>query len=162
MREQYEAYVETYREEAKLEMGRKYTDARFPNWWKKHSAFISFEQWLSQEEAKLKSGGTLCPVCGIHNPRGSPICQKCGSTLEVPKAVGKMPDEPAKDAPPRKPLRRMIVRRPVPGTGKDKPASPEAKAEGEAPKADPKAAEEGADKSASGPAGEPSDEAPKP
>ena len=157
MREQYESYVETYREEAKIEMGRKYTDARFPTWWKKHPAFISFEQWLSQEEEKLKSGGTPCPVCGIHNPRGSPICQKCGSTLEVLKA----PTEPVKDAPPRKPLRR-IVRRPVPGTGKDKPASPEAKAEGEAPKADPKAAEEGADKSASGPAGEPSDEAPKP
>ena len=147
MREQYESYVETYREEAKIEMGRKYTDARFPTWWKKHPAFISFEQWLSQEEEKLKSGGTLCPVCGIHNPRGSPICQKCGSTLEAPKS----PAEPAKDAPPRKPLRR-IVRRPVPGTGKDKPASPGTKApEESADKAVPAQAEEKA-----------SDEAPKP
>ena len=152
MREQYESYVETYREEAKIEMGRKYTDARFPIWWKKHPAFISFEQWLSQEEEKLKSGGTPCPVCGIHNPRGSPICQKCGSTLEVLKA----PTEPAKDAPPRKPLRR-IVRRPVPGTGKDKPASAEPKPEEAA-----KAPEESSDNVSSDSVETPSEEVPKP
>ncbi len=159
MREQYESYVETYREEAKIEMGRKYTDARFPTWWKKHPAFISFEQWLSQEEEKLKSGGALCPVCGIHNPRGSPICQKCGSALEAPRS----PAEPAKGAPPRKPLRR-IVRRPVPGTGRDKPASAEPKAEGEASKVGaPKAPEEGADKAVPAQTEEKaSDEAPRP
>ena len=130
MRGQYESYVETYREEAKLEMGRKYTDARFPAWWKKHPAFISFEQWLSQEEEKLKSSGSLCPVCATHNPRGSPICQKCGSTLELPKA----PAEPAKkEEPPRKPMRR-IVRRPVSKT--EAPAEPKAVEGGVKPEKD--------------------------
>lgn len=139
MREQYESYVDTYREEAKIEMGRKYSDARFPTWWKKHPAFISFEQWLSQEEEKLKSGGSLCPVCATHNPRGSPICQKCGSTLEVPKA----PAEPVKEEPPRKPLRR-IVRRPVGKT--ETPADPQVKSDKAEGHVEPRA--EGDDKPA--------------
>jgi len=128
MREQYESYVDTFREEAKRTMGKKYSDAKFLEWWKKQPAYISFEQWLSQEEQKLKSGGSLCPICGTHNPRGSPVCQKCGSNLEVPKAEPEPPAQPE----PKKPLRR-IVRRPV-----DKKEAPKAEDAPAAPPEEPK------------------------
>lgn len=121
MREQYESYVDTYREEAKRTMGKKYSDAKFLEWWKKQPAYISFEQWLSQEEEKIKSGGSPCPICGTHNPRGSQVCQKCGSNLELPKAAEPEP-VPLE---PRKPLRR-IVRRPV-----DKKEAPKAEEKAE-------------------------------
>jgi hypothetical protein len=68
-----------------------------------------------------------------------------------------------KDAPPRKPLRRMI-RRAVPGTGRDSPTAQEPKKEGEAPteNADPaeKAEEKASEKELSGEVS--SNEAPKP
>ncbi len=122
MREQYDAYVDTFRSEAKASMGKKYSDAKFSEWWKKQPSFVSFESWLSQEEEKRKFSGSSCPTCGTLNPRGATICHKCGSNLEVPKAeqprVEEMraeapaPSEEAKPEQPQKPLRR-IVRRPV-------------------------------------------------
>ncbi len=78
-------------------------------------------------------------MCATHNPRGSPICQKCGSTLEVPKA----PAEPVKEEPPRKPLRR-IVRRPVGKT--ETPADPQVKSDKAEGHVEPRA--EGDDKPA--------------
>jgi hypothetical protein len=47
MREQYDAYVDTFREEARKILGKKYSDAKFPDWWKKQPSYVSFESWLS-------------------------------------------------------------------------------------------------------------------
>ena len=112
MREQYDAYVDTFREEARKVLGKKYSDAKFPDWWKKQPSYVSFESWLSQEEEKRKVGGTACSSCGTLNPRGSTICHKCGSTLETPKVESASSEEQKPDAQQPKPLRR-IVRRPV-------------------------------------------------
>jgi len=134
MREQYEAYVDTYREEAKKSMGKKYSDSKFQDWFKKQPSYVSFENWLSQEEEKRKFTGVACPTCGTLNPRGSPICHKCGSNIEQRK------DAPAEEKPksetaPR-PLRR-IVRRPVEKkTVKPEAPAEEAKPAEEQPKAD--------------------------
>ncbi len=124
MREQYDAYAETFRAEAKVAMGKKYSDAKFTEWWKKQPTFVSFESWLSKEEEKRKFSGSSCPTCGTLNPRGATICHKCGSNLEQPKAEEPKAEELKVDAAPApaeevktekapaKPLRR-IVRRPV-------------------------------------------------
>ncbi len=112
MREQYDAYVDTFREEARKVLGKKYSDGKFPDWWKKQSSYVSFENWLSQEEEKRKVGGMPCSSCGTLNPRGSTICHKCGSTMELPKADPALAEEQKTDAQQPKPLRR-IVRRPV-------------------------------------------------
>lgn len=124
MREQYDAYADTFRAEAKAAMGKKYSDAKFTEWWKKQPSFVSFESWLSQEEEKRKFSGSSCPTCGTLNPRGATICHKCGSTLEQPKVEQPKAEEPKLEAAPApaeevkaekapaKPLRR-IVRRPV-------------------------------------------------
>ncbi|MDW5561693.1 MAG: CARDB domain-containing protein [Methanomassiliicoccus sp.] len=112
MREQYEAYVDTFREEAKKAMGKKYSDSKFQEWFKKQPSYVSFESWLSQEEEKRKFTGVSCPTCGTLNPRGSPICHKCGSNIEVRKPeIPAAEEQPKSEAAP-KPLRR-IVRRPV-------------------------------------------------
>lgn len=120
MREQYDAYVDTFREEARKILGKKYSDAKFPDWWKKQPSYVSFESWLSQEEEKRKVGGTACSSCGTLNPRGSTICHKCGSTLEMPKVEAAPSEEQKADAQQPKPLRR-IVRRQVEKKAEAKP-----------------------------------------
>jgi ribosomal protein L40E len=122
MREQYEAYVNPYREQGKQALGKKYSEAKFQEWWKKQASYMSFEKWLSQEEEKRKVAGTAfpCPVCGTLNPRGANICNKCGTVFD--KAM--MAEVGATAAEPSKPTRR-IVKRPA-----EKKAAPK-KEEGE-------------------------------
>jgi ribosomal protein L40E len=110
MRGQYESYVETFRDEAKRVLGKKYHDGKFSEWWKKQPTYTSFESWLAQEENKRKVGGLACQSCGTLNPRGATICHKCGSVIERPNANLPGADEQKQDD--KKPLRR-IVRRPV-------------------------------------------------
>ena len=63
---------------------KKYSEAKFAEWWKKQPSYVSFERWLSQEEEKRKIAGTsfACPVCGTLNPKGSAICHKCGTVFD--------------------------------------------------------------------------------
>jgi len=134
MREQYDALVTEKREQAKESMGKKYSDAKFLSWWKKQPDYITFEQWLSTEEEKRKSGSFPCPVCGTLNPRGATICHKCGTVFEATK----MEEEPK-----RRPLRR-IVRRPA----------------GKKPKEETEEAESGAKESPEQSGEEPSEQTP--
>ena len=107
MRQQYEAYADTYREQAKGALGKKYNEKRFLEWWKNQPSYLSFEKWLSQEDEKRANVSSLnCPVCGTPNPRDSTICQKCGTVFDQ-KTVA--PEATAEE---QKPLRR-IVRRPA-------------------------------------------------
>jgi subtilase family serine protease/ribosomal protein L40E len=131
MREQYESYVDIFREEAKKDLGKKYSDAKFPDWWKKQPSYISFENWVTQEENKRKAGGQACPVCGTLNPRGATICHKCGSIIELPKA----PEVPGKNEEKPRPLRR-IVRRPV-EKKTEAPKAPETEVPPEVPEEKP-------------------------
>jgi ribosomal protein L37AE/L43A len=110
MRRRYDAYVDTFREQGKAALGKKYNETRFLEWYKKQPSYISFERWLSQEEEKRKTATAFaCPVCGTLNPRGSTICHKCG-TVFGGTASGVEPSEAA--AVEQKPIRR-IVRRPA-------------------------------------------------
>jgi ribosomal protein L40E len=110
MRIQYEGFAETFKDEAKRVLGKKYHENKFMEWWKKQPSYMSFENWLAQEENKRKTGGIACPSCGTLNPRGASICHQCGTVIEQPKQPEGSADEQKADG--RKPLRR-IVRRPV-------------------------------------------------
>ncbi|MDH7508971.1 MAG: CARDB domain-containing protein [Methanomassiliicoccales archaeon] len=129
MREQYEKSIEIYREQARSVLGKKYSEEKFKQWWKKQPTYISFEKWLSQEEERRKLGAFACPVCGTLNARGSTVCHKCGTVFEAKKEV----KEEAPATPEEKPRTlRRIVRRPVekkavPKEGAEKPeeAKPE-------------------------------------
>jgi uncharacterized repeat protein (TIGR01451 family) len=108
MREQYQQFVDGYREQAKEVLGKKFSEAKFSDWWKKQPSYITFEKWLSQEEERRKLGAFACPVCGTLNPRGSKVCHKCGTVFETPQEALK--EEAEEEGKPR--LRR-IVKRPV-------------------------------------------------
>ena len=113
MRGEYDEFVSPYREQAKGVLGKKYSEAKFAEWWKKQPSYVPFERWLSQEEEKRKVAGTAfpCPVCGTLNPKGSAICHKCGTVFEALKGAEGQPEGAVKEGD-QKPLRR-IVRRPA-------------------------------------------------
>ncbi len=108
MREQYQQFVDGYREQAKGVLGKKFSEAKFADWWKKQPSHTTFEKWLSQEEERRKLGAFACPVCGTLNPRGAKVCHKCGTVFETPKEAPKEEGEEE-----GKPRLRRIVKRPV-------------------------------------------------
>ena len=138
MRGEYDEFVNPYREQAKSALGKKYSEAKFADWWKKQPSYVTFERWLSQEEEKRKVAGTAfpCPVCGTLNPKGSAICHKCGTVFDALKGAEGAPEGAVKEGE-QKPLRR-IVRRPA-----EKKLIPkkDAKPEEEAAPAQPEQAE---------------------
>jgi len=84
MMDQYDHMVlAKYREVAKGELGKSYTEETFQNWWAGNPAYISFEDWLVKEEERRKQANLVtCSVCGTPNPPGSTTCNNCGSPLE--------------------------------------------------------------------------------
>ncbi len=102
MREGYGHYVDVYREQAQEEMGKKYNDQRFLRWWTEHPSYVSFEDWLSQEEAERKEKTFKCPSCGSMNAQGMTQCVRCGRDFS--KHDADLVEEPA-------PIRRVVVRR---------------------------------------------------
>jgi len=77
-REAYEAFLGTYREAAKEEMGRKFSEPKFKKWWKSHPEYISFEDWLARDEGEKVEKTISCPDCGSPNVVGSKNCHRCG------------------------------------------------------------------------------------
>ena len=43
-------------------LGKKYSEAKFAEWWKKQPSYVTFERWLSQEEEKRKVAGRHSPA----------------------------------------------------------------------------------------------------
>ena len=82
MREGYEAHVDNYREKAREDLGKKYSDSKFLNWWKDHPEYVSFEDWLAKEEGKKMEKSFPCPSCGTPNVVGSKNCYRCGHEFQ--------------------------------------------------------------------------------
>jgi hypothetical protein len=89
MKDQYEeAVLSKYRELAKGDLGKKYTEESFQEWWAVNPAYISFEDWLAKEEERRAQANLItCGVCGTPNAKGSAVCQSCGSPLPVEGAA---------------------------------------------------------------------------
>ncbi|MDD1769786.1 MAG: hypothetical protein LUO79_01750, partial [Methanomassiliicoccales archaeon] len=81
MRKEYDEMVSKYRELAKPELGKKFSDKAFDEWWRKQAGYISFDDWLAKEEEKKKEGPIPCPVCGTLNPKEATVCHKCGTVF---------------------------------------------------------------------------------
>jgi len=129
MRTEYDSMVSEYRELSKSQLGKKFSDKRFEEWWKAHPNYVSFEDWLAKEEEKRKEGPVPCTVCGTLNPREATVCHKCGTifapseeaaaTEAVPEAEA--PEQPSQVPPKRPPeggagaaaAPKMVVRRPI-------------------------------------------------
>jgi ribosomal protein L40E len=94
MKKEYDEVVSKYRELAKPELGKKFSDKAFDEWWRKQPGYISFDDWLAKEEEKKKEGPVPCPVCGTLNPKEATVCHKCGTVFGAPK------EGPPKKGPP--------------------------------------------------------------
>src|SRR2546428_4533382 len=116
MRLQYDEVVSKLRQEASKQLGRDLSDRDFQEWWKKQPTFVTFEDWLREEEEMRKMGSKPCPTCGTLNSVTANVCHKCGSLMrevqrppsggggggvvQVPSA-GRQPDPAARPAEPR-------------------------------------------------------------
>lgn len=142
MRMQYDEVVSKFREEAQRQLGRALTDKEFQEWWRKQPTFVTFEDWLREEEEMRKMGSKACPVCGTLNSVTAIVCHKCGTPLQEqkkrppltppklaakpveggPKGLEAVPGGPQpppetkeapKGAPAEQPVRRVVIRRSV-------------------------------------------------
>src|SRR5881628_420231 len=81
MRLQYDEVVSKLHQEASRELGRDLSDRDFQEWWKKQPTFVTFEDWLREEEEMRKMGSKPCPTCGTLNSVTANVCHKCGSLM---------------------------------------------------------------------------------
>lgn len=104
MKRQYDDVVRKFREQAKTEIGKEFTETEFQAWWASKPTFITFDQWLKEEEEMKRMGSRPCPVCQMENSVTAKICHKCGSVMGDAKAPapkkpeGKMPPAEKKPA----------------------------------------------------------------
>ena len=89
MRLQYDEVVAKLRQDASSQLGRDLSDREFQEWWKKQPTFLTFEDWLREEEEMRKMGSKPCPTCGTLNSVTANVCHKCGSLMrEVQRPPG--------------------------------------------------------------------------
>lgn len=99
MKKQYDNVVNGFKEQAKKELGNKYSEKAFQAWWAKQPTFITFEQWLKEEEEMKKLGSKPCPYCATPNSVTATICHKCGTIMEDEKKEAPPKKEEAKPGP---------------------------------------------------------------
>jgi ribosomal protein L40E len=126
MKKDYDEMTSKYRELAKGELGKKFSERDFDDWFKRQPGYISFDDWLAKEEEKKLEGPIPCKVCGTLNPKEATVCHKCGTVFskdELPRK-GKPPQgaepsnveaaaEPVAQVQPQPVAPRMVIRRPI-------------------------------------------------
>ena len=83
MKAQYEQVRQKFREDASREIGRSLTDREFADWWRMQPTFVTFEDWLREEEEMRRMGSKPCPVCQTLNSVTATVCHKCGTLLKT-------------------------------------------------------------------------------
>ena len=81
MRLQYDEVVARFKQEASRQLGRSLSETEFQEWWRKQPTFLTFEDWLREEEEMRKMGSKPCPTCGTLNSVTATVCHKCGSLM---------------------------------------------------------------------------------
>jgi ribosomal protein L40E len=102
MRQQYEDVKRRFRQEASQDLGRTLNDREFEDWWRTQPTFVTFEDWLKEEEDMRRMGSKPCPVCSTLNSVTATVCHKCGTLLK------EAADKPRPGTPPSKPAARPI------------------------------------------------------
>jgi len=126
MRMQYDEVVAKFREESQRTLGRALTEREFQDWWRKQPTFVTFEDWLREEEEMRKMGSKPCPVCNTLNSVTATVCHKCGTYLKEekkppsgggPPPRAAAPSEPAggeeAGVPPSEAVPKKVIRKPV-------------------------------------------------
>src|SRR3989475_176030 len=81
MRLQYDEVVRKFQDDAEQQLGRSLAETEFQDWWRKQPTFLTFEDWLREEEEMRKMGSKPCPVCGTLNSVPATVCHECGSLI---------------------------------------------------------------------------------
>jgi hypothetical protein len=114
MRRQYEEYVNGFREQAKAALGKKYSEDKFMDWLKTEPAYLTFEAWVAKQEEGRKGNTMPCPACGTLNPKGAPICSKCGTVFDRTAEIAPTVEAGEPSKPFRKIVKRSSERKMVP------------------------------------------------
>src|SRR5438093_2129220 len=85
MRLQYDEVIARFKQEASRQLGRSLSETEFQEWWRKQPTFLTFEDWLREEEEMRKTGSKPCPTCGTLNSVTANVCHKCGSLMRDQK-----------------------------------------------------------------------------
>lgn len=101
MKRQYDDIVRKFKQQAKGELGAEFTETEFQAWWATQATFVTFDQWLREEEEMKRMGSKPCHSCGTENSVTAKICHKCGTVV----------DEKAKKPAPKK--RKPVGKAPV-------------------------------------------------
>src|SRR3989454_1782489 len=81
MRLQYDEVVQKFKQEASRQLGRALSETEFQDWWRRQPTFLTFEDWLREEEEMRKMGSKPCATCGTLNSVTATVCHKCGSLM---------------------------------------------------------------------------------
>ncbi len=87
MQKQYDEVVNGFRTEAKKELGSTFSEDDFQAWWATQATFITFDQWLKEDEEMKRLGSKPCPNCTTPNSITATICHKCGTVMAEEKKV---------------------------------------------------------------------------
>ena len=101
MKRQYDDVVQNFKKEARKELGANFTEADFQAWWATQATFVTFDQWLKEEEEMKRLCSKPCPNCQTPNSVTATICHKCGTMMEEKKKAPpkKVRPEPVKEEP---------------------------------------------------------------
>ncbi len=91
MKVQYEEVKRRFRVEASRELGHALSDREFADWWRTQPTFVTFEDWLREEEDMRRMGSRPCPVCNTLNSVTAKVCHKCGSLMREESRRGGRP-----------------------------------------------------------------------
>ncbi|MFQ5553159.1 MAG: CARDB domain-containing protein, partial [Thermoplasmata archaeon] len=81
LRKQYEGVVNRYRGEAARALGHQPSEKEFQEWWRRQPTYVTFDQWLREEEEMRKMGSKPCPRCNSLNSLTAKICHRCGTPM---------------------------------------------------------------------------------
>lgn len=113
-RKDYEVFVDSYREIARKDLGKKYSDSKFLSWWKQHPDYISFEDWLYRDEEKKTEKTVPCPSCGTPNVSGSKNCFRCGQPLHVEEVAGRVVRRERAEGEPESRRKKVVIKKKAP------------------------------------------------
>ncbi len=86
MKKQYDDVINGFKIEAKKELGDTFSEKDFQTWWATQPTFITFDQWLKEDEEMKRLGSKPCPNCATPNSVTATICHKCGTVMEEEEA----------------------------------------------------------------------------
>ncbi|UCD92595.1 MAG: hypothetical protein JSV43_01325 [Methanobacteriota archaeon] len=99
MKMQYDEVRTRFKAEAESQLGKSLTEAEFESWWKTQPTFMTFDQWLKQEEDMRKMGSKPCPSCGTLNSVTATVCHKCGAVMVEEEKRRRPPARPPEEKP---------------------------------------------------------------